>query len=150
MRWDDVNLDEGPVPMWSQIADRLRRAIEDGTFKPGDALPGEAEINKRFGVSRSTSRAALDHLETEGLIKRRSGLGSIVIEPQRGALLEQIVVVLGRHAITRIKADIPDKVDQAGPGRSDSGDGTEDRDSMPMWLKSTAFSWRTARRWRPR
>jgi GntR family transcriptional regulator len=82
MRWDDVNLDEGPVPMWSQIADRLRQAIEDGAFKPGDALPGEAEINKRFGVSRSTSRAALDHLETEGLIKRRSGLGSIVIEPR--------------------------------------------------------------------
>ncbi|MDE1991991.1 MAG: GntR family transcriptional regulator [Rhizobiaceae bacterium] len=82
MNWYETKLDEGPVPLWSQIADRLRRAIENGAFKPGDALPGEAEINKRFGVSRSTSRAALDHLETEGLIKRKSGLGSIVIEPR--------------------------------------------------------------------
>jgi GntR family transcriptional regulator len=82
MRWDEANLDEGPVPLWSQIADRLRKAMASGAFKPGDALPGEAEINRRFGVSRSTSRAALDHLETQGLIRRRSGLGSIVIEPR--------------------------------------------------------------------
>jgi GntR family transcriptional regulator len=82
MSWNEINLDEGPIPRWSQIADRLRADIENGSFKPGDTLPGEAEINKRFGVSRSTSRAALDYLETEGLIKRRSGLGSIVIEPR--------------------------------------------------------------------
>jgi len=68
--------------MWSQIAERLRRAIEDGTFRPGQALPGEAELNRRFGVSRTTSRAALDFLEAEGLISRRSGRGSIVIEPR--------------------------------------------------------------------
>jgi len=82
MSWSDSNLDEGPIPRWSQIADRLRADIDNGNFKPGDTLPGEAEINRRFGVSRSTSRAALDYLETEGLIKRRSGLGSIVVEPR--------------------------------------------------------------------
>ena len=38
--------------MWSQIAERLRQAIEEGAFKPGEALPGEAELNRRFGVSR--------------------------------------------------------------------------------------------------
>lgn len=68
--------------MWSQIAQRLRRAIEDGTFKAGEVLPGEAELNRRFGVSRTTSRAALDYLETAGLITRKSGRGSIVIEPR--------------------------------------------------------------------
>jgi GntR family transcriptional regulator len=82
MAWHETHLVEGPLPLWSQIADRLREDIRNGTFKPGDLLPGEAEINQRFGVSRSTSRAALDHLKGEGLIKRRSGQGSIVIEPR--------------------------------------------------------------------
>jgi GntR family transcriptional regulator len=90
MNWSETNLDEGPIPRWSQIADRLRADISNGSFKPGDTLPGEAEINKRFGVSRSTSRAALDYLETEGLIKRRSGLGSIVIEPRVERTLNRI------------------------------------------------------------
>ncbi len=90
MSWNDTDLEESPIPRWSQIADRLRTDIESGNFKPGDVLPGEAEINKRFGVSRSTSRAALDYLETEGLIKRRSGVGSIVIEPRVERPLNQI------------------------------------------------------------
>ncbi|UXN61214.1 GntR family transcriptional regulator [Phyllobacterium zundukense] len=68
--------------MWSQIAERLRQAIDEGAFKPGEALPGETELNRRFGVSRTTSRAALDFLEAEGLISRKSGRGSIVIEPR--------------------------------------------------------------------
>jgi GntR family transcriptional regulator len=82
LMWYETNILEGRAPMWSQIAERLRRAIEDGTFKPGQALPGEAELNRRFGVSRTTSRAALDFLEAEGLISRKSGRGSIVIEPR--------------------------------------------------------------------
>jgi GntR family transcriptional regulator len=80
--WYEADLTESRTPMWSQIAERLRRGIEDGTFRPGQTLPGEAELNRRFGVSRTTSRAALDFLETEGLISRKSGRGSIVIEPR--------------------------------------------------------------------
>ncbi|CAN7613758.1 GntR family transcriptional regulator [Phyllobacterium sp. LjRoot231] len=82
MIWYETDLVDGPTPMWLQIAERLRRAVEDGTFKPGETLPGEAELNRRFGVSRTTSRAALDSLEAEGLIQRKSGRGSIVIEPR--------------------------------------------------------------------
>ena len=79
MTWDMNDLDQGPVPLWFQIADRLRAAIERGEFRPGDALPSEARLNERFGVSRTTARASLDRLEQEGLISRRSGKGSIVL-----------------------------------------------------------------------
>lgn len=82
MKWDTANLKDGPVPLWHQIADRLRDAIERGQFKPGDALPSEAKLNERFGVSRTTARASLDRLEQEGLITRRSGKGSIVVSPR--------------------------------------------------------------------
>jgi GntR family transcriptional regulator len=81
MDWQKT-LDPGPIPLWFQIADRLRRSIGAGDFKPGDTLPSEAELNKVFGVSRTTARASLDKLEQEGLIVRRSGKGSIVLAPR--------------------------------------------------------------------
>jgi GntR family transcriptional regulator len=82
MKWNDPLPESSPVPLWFQIAERLRGAIRRGNFKPGEALPSEARLNQIFGVSRATSRASLDRLEQEGLITRRSGKGSIVITPR--------------------------------------------------------------------
>jgi GntR family transcriptional regulator len=82
MLGDDQKLDPGPIPLWFQIAERLRAAVESGEFAPGDHLPSETEINGMFGVSRTTARSALDRLENEGLITRRAGKGSIVLPPR--------------------------------------------------------------------
>jgi GntR family transcriptional regulator len=68
--------------LWFQIAERLRASITAGEFQPGDVLPSEAEINAAFNVSRTTARASLDRLRQEGLISRKSGLGSIVLKPK--------------------------------------------------------------------
>jgi GntR family transcriptional regulator len=94
MSWNARALDPGPIPLWFQIANRLRGAIEEGEFKPGDALPSEAKLNRVFGVSRTTARASLDRLEHEGLITRRSGKGSIVLSPR----VEQPLNVLAGFA----------------------------------------------------
>jgi GntR family transcriptional regulator len=82
MKWDDPLAAGNPAPLWFQIAERLRAAIADGRFRPGEPLPSEAMINAAFGVSRATSRSALDRLEQDGLITRRSGRGSIVVVPR--------------------------------------------------------------------
>ncbi len=82
MPWNDASLSPGPTPLWFQIAERLRASIAAGDFKPGDALPSEAEINAAFKVSRTTARASLDKLRQEGLITRQSGRGSIVLKPR--------------------------------------------------------------------
>lgn len=77
--WYDPLEKSSPLPLWFQLAERLRVAIAEGLFKPGEALPSEARLNEVFGISRATSRAALDALEQEGLVVRRSGRGSIVL-----------------------------------------------------------------------
>jgi len=82
MSWDTGKLSYGPVPLWHQIAERLRRAIATGEFRPGEMLPSETQINARFGVSRTTARTSLDRLKEDGLISRRSGRGSIVLAPR--------------------------------------------------------------------
>jgi GntR family transcriptional regulator len=94
MSWNAQSLDPGPIPLWFQIANRLRGAIERGEFRPGDSLPSEAKLNEAFGVSRTTARASLDRLEQEGLITRRSGKGSIVVSPR----VEQPLNVLAGFA----------------------------------------------------
>src|SRR6476646_10603696 len=82
MRWNNHDLSPGSVPLWRQIADRLRDSIAMGEFKPGDVLPSESMINAAFNVSRATARASLERLRQEGLIRRQSGRGSFVLPPR--------------------------------------------------------------------
>jgi len=82
MPWNEGNLAPDASPLWRQIADRLRRSIATGEFRPGDMLPSETEINATFQVSRATARASLERLRQEGLIKRQSGRGSMVLAPK--------------------------------------------------------------------
>jgi GntR family transcriptional regulator len=82
MRWNNHDVSPGAVPLWRQIADRLRDSIAAGEFKPGDVLPSESEINAAFNVSRATARASLERLRQEGLIGRHSGRGSFVLPPR--------------------------------------------------------------------
>lgn len=46
---------------------------------PGGQLPPEPDLAKRFGVSRTTLRRALNELETKGVIVRRQGLGTFFV-----------------------------------------------------------------------
>ena len=70
-------------PRLRQIADQLRREIEDGTRAPGSLLPSEPELAREHAVSRQTARAALQLIEQEGLALVRPRRGRIVRSNQR-------------------------------------------------------------------
>lgn len=57
--------------------EKLRDAIIAGHFKPGQRLI-ERELCEQTGVSRTSVREALRHLESEGLIERRQNEGIFV------------------------------------------------------------------------
>ncbi|WRS27893.1 GntR family transcriptional regulator [Oscillospiraceae bacterium MB08-C2-2] len=63
---------------YQQLADRLRSDILSGDYQVGQRLPSENELGVTSSLSRQTVRQALALLETEGLIERRQGSGSIV------------------------------------------------------------------------
>lgn len=67
-------------PLHAQMADDLRKQVASGDLKPGGSLPSEAELGRRFEVSRITVRKALDALEHEGLITSAMGRGRTVRE----------------------------------------------------------------------
>lgn len=68
----------GVVPLYHQIANRLRSDVASHVFRPGDLLPTETELMDRFQVSRITIRQALAVLVQEGLVGRQAGRGTFV------------------------------------------------------------------------
>lgn len=64
-----------------QVAQRLTDAILLGVIKPGERLPTEAELAKRFGVALVTAREALSEIREAGLVETRRGRdgGSFVL-----------------------------------------------------------------------
>ncbi len=61
-----------------QVYLALRRAIEQGTFKPGSRLPASREHAKTMAVSRNSVVWALERLQSEGYVVSRVGDGSYV------------------------------------------------------------------------
>lgn len=66
-------------PAYRQIAADLRELIR-GELAPGSLLPGEHALAARYSVHRMTVRQALDVIAQEGLIRRRQGKGSVVVD----------------------------------------------------------------------
>lgn len=70
-------------PVYRQIADVLRGAIESGKLAPGERIPSEAELMRRFDVAQGTVRNALGLLRGEGLVQAEHGRGVFVRERPR-------------------------------------------------------------------
>ncbi len=64
--------------LYDRIYRELAEDIEAGKRAPGDRLPTEQELAALYGVSRITSKRALNMLAERGLAVRRRGLGSFV------------------------------------------------------------------------
>ena len=68
------------APKYQMVADALRSSILEGAYEKRRLLPTEQALCQQFQVSRQTVRQALSLLATEGLIDRRQGSGSHVLE----------------------------------------------------------------------
>lgn len=73
------------VPLYYQLQELLKEQIESGVWKPGDRLPSEPELARRYAVSRVVVRQALAILQDDGQIVRLQGRGTFVAEPKLDA-----------------------------------------------------------------
>lgn len=71
-----------------QIVQTLRQHILNGEYSIGTRLPAERSLASELGVNRLTLRAAISHLEAEGLLKAQQGQGVTVCEFHHTASLE--------------------------------------------------------------
>lgn len=66
-------------PRYQTLADTLAREIR-ADYRPGERLPAEALLAKRFGVNRHTIRRALDELVAAGMVTRHQGRGTLIVD----------------------------------------------------------------------
>lgn len=76
-----------PIPIYAQIAARVRVAVGAGELKAGDGLPSVRALASRLRVNPATVVQAYRELEAEGLVLMRQGAGTYVtdVTPERRA-----------------------------------------------------------------
>lgn len=78
---DSPRLDRSSaLPLWSQLENELRRAIDAGEFD--ERFPTDLELTRRYDVSRHTVREAVGRLKADGLLTRVRGRGTVVERPE--------------------------------------------------------------------
>ncbi len=84
----DIKADQRK-PRYQALADDIRLKLASGAYQ-GGAFPTESVLCQRYGVSRFTVREALRALQSEGLIQRKRGAGTIIRPAAaRGGALHQ-------------------------------------------------------------
>lgn len=66
-----------------RLAGELVRMIRDGSLVAGDRIPAERELAELVGMSRASVREALRELELRGMLDRRPGRGTVVVDAPR-------------------------------------------------------------------
>jgi GntR family transcriptional regulator len=76
-------------PLYLQVRDLLLERVTSGIWKPGSLLPSELNLAEELGVSLGTVRKAMDTLESERVITRRQGKGTIVNDSTMQAVAQR-------------------------------------------------------------
>ena len=87
-----------------EIYRTLTREILDGQYDAIQRLPSEAQLVRRFGVSRPTVARALRDLQSEGVIERRVGSGSFLkgVQPSTTEASRHLGVLLPALEISEV------------------------------------------------
>ena len=70
--------DHSHLPIYRRISDEIVATIREGSLQPGQRVPSENELMRRFGVSNTTARKAQQELERDGWVVRIKGKGTFV------------------------------------------------------------------------
>lgn len=65
-------------PAYVQLAKILRRQIAEGAYRPGDQLPSEAQLCRRYGISPMTVRRTINLLSDQDIVNTAQGRGTFV------------------------------------------------------------------------
>ena len=120
--WAELAIDpQSGIALYRQIKQDLMRRIEQGELRPGDALPPEADLCAKYGVSRPTVRQATQDLIRDGVLVVRRGVGTFVAQPrvrqQLGSVLgfTDKMASQGRQASTRVLERSIHRADELDP-----------------------------------
>lgn len=68
------------LPLHQQVERILRNLVEKPDFQNGSLFPREVDIAQDLGIARNTVRQGIGKLVQEGLLVRKKGVGTIVVQ----------------------------------------------------------------------
>jgi GntR family transcriptional regulator len=71
-------------PLYLQLMQQIRHAVENGALQQGDQLPGIRTLAEDLVISPTTVAKAYSELEHEGLLELRQGSGAFITVKRRG------------------------------------------------------------------
>jgi len=77
--WIEVD-PHGGVPIYVQLVEQVRHAIEVGGIGPGERLPTVRRLAEDLGIAPNTIVRAYGELRRAGLVESRAGAGTVVAE----------------------------------------------------------------------
>jgi DNA-binding GntR family transcriptional regulator len=84
---DQVNIDRQAFePAYVQLVSILKEQMSKGIYLPGDRLPSESELCKRYQVSPMTVRRSIKVLLDQGVVSTIQGSGTYVKPPDLGGV----------------------------------------------------------------
>jgi len=89
---------KSPIPIFRQIADQLRQAVDAGVHKPGEMLPSQRVLAIEIKVNPNTIQRAYEALEREGIVETRRGVGVFVVQSNRRKLNEAETRLCSQYA----------------------------------------------------
>jgi GntR family transcriptional regulator len=95
---------QAPAPIYVQLMDQVRHAVEVGALKAGDQLPGIRNLAETLVINPNTVAKAYRELEHEGLIELRHGSGAFVRGKNPGVARVQAAVPLVLELVERLKS----------------------------------------------
>ncbi|ASG66504.1 transcriptional regulator PdhR [Idiomarina piscisalsi] len=79
------------------IVAHLEQMIVDGRLRAGQKLPSERQLAQQFNVSRPSLREAIQKLEAKGVVERRQGGGTYVVNTVNEQLTQPLFELLAKH-----------------------------------------------------
>src|SRR6476620_4886295 len=95
------------VPIYLQLMEQVKHAIETGALRPGEQLPGIRPLAEELVINPNTVAKAYRELEHEGVIELRHGAGAFVTGMAKSRKLADKVRLaqpIGTSAIERLRA----------------------------------------------
>ena len=88
--WIEVNPRSG-VPIYVQIVEQVRHALEVGGLRSGERLPTVRQLAGELTIAPNTIVKAYNELQRMGLVESRPGVGTVVVEGVEEVAREQRV-----------------------------------------------------------
>src|SRR5215813_13979899 len=98
-----LNVSSG-VPLYVQLMEQVKHAVETGALRPGDQLPTIRALAQELVMNSNTVVRAYRELEHEGILELRHGLGAFisVTMEARGKLIHKAQSVM-QSAVERLR-----------------------------------------------